>query len=259
MLAAAVEGIDFAYHKGEQESTGGEASDESAAAFFDEWRAANDPLSAWIEGIIQANLSLQTLAASLGGFFGALTSVNLILNFVQTILGSMYDVLGPLIDTILAPIVGILRILGTTLGQILAPILSWFGPILSTLAMGFAWFYNSVILPIGNSLISVGNLIYNGIVTAINAMLGWIGVHFDTVHLTSGHLEKIDLATLSAAGMTSGAVSTAGGRSAQYSGGTINNIDVVVNTAALVGTDGVSEFAIMIGREIQSSGVLGRE
>jgi hypothetical protein len=32
---------------------------------------------------------------------------------------------------------------------------------------------------------------------------------------------------------------------------------VTVNTDALVGSDGISEFALIIGRELKSAGVLG--
>lgn len=199
-----------------------------------------------------------SVVGSLGSFIVSLSSVNAILNPLQTVFGAMFDVLAPLINTILAPIVGILRVIGTTLGQVLAPVFSAFGPIITTLAMGFAWLYNNVILPFGNSIIFVGNAIYNGIVTAINAMLGWIGVHFDTIAMTAGMLKEINLADITTAGATSGSVSTAGGKAAQYSGGTINYVTVTVNTSALVGTDGVDEFSIMIGNRLRAAGVLGR-
>jgi hypothetical protein len=188
----------------------------------------------------------------------SLESVQAILNPVTTIFQAMMDVLGPLINTILAPIVGILRIIGTFLGTVLSPILTLFSPIITALATGFVWFYNNVMLPVGNAIIMVGNWMYNTVAKTVNTLLGWLGVHLATVSLSSGTLSELSLADLTSAGATSySGTSGTSGSTASYTKQRDIYVYVTLNTAALVGSDGITEFALMIGRELKASGVLG--
>jgi hypothetical protein len=205
--------------------------------------------------------SLTSIVGSvIGSFLGViarLESVQAILNPVTTIFTAVIDVLGPLINTILAPLVGILRTIGTYLGTILSPLISALSPIIVALATAFVWFYNSVMLPVGNAIIQVGNWMYNAVAKTVNTLLGWLGVHLDTIALDSGTLSKIDISELSSTGATSYAGSSTSGATASYTKPRDINVYVTLNTAALVGSDGISEFALILGRELKSAGVLG--
>jgi hypothetical protein len=208
----------------------------------------------------------ETIASTIRGMIGpiinvitSLESVEAILNPVTTIFQSMMDVLGPLVNTILAPFVGILRTIGTFLGTILAPILNVLSPVVTALATAFVWFYNNVMLPVGNAIIMVGNWMYNAVAKVVNTLLGWLGVHLNTVEITSGTLSKISLSDLSSAGSTSyyGNSNGTSGSTASYTKQRDINVYVTLNTDALVGDDGIREFALIIGRELKSAGVLG--
>jgi phage-related protein len=210
-----------------------------------------DDLS-WLTQLMEA---VKPIVDQFTALISPLSSIKEILNPLQTIFSAMMDVLGPLINTILAPIVGILRIVGTTLGAMIAPILSALGPIIKIIGDAFVWLYNNVIRPFANAIIWVGNAIYNGIAKAINFLLGWLGVHMEEKSMTAGQLAEItqtDLVTASAAGAggTTGA-------SARYEKPRDITVNVTVETSALVGTDGISEFALIIGRELKAAGVLG--
>lgn len=187
-----------------------------------------------------------------------LDSIKAILDPLNTIFASMMEVLGPLINTILAPIVGALRTIGVFLGTILAPIFSAFSPIITALAAGFVWFYNNVMLPVGNAIITVGNWMYNAVANTVNTLLGWLGFHLNTIALSSGTLSEISLSELSNTGVTpyTGAGGTSGS-TANYTKQRDINVYVTLNTAALVGNDGIDEFALIIGRSLKSAGVLG--
>lgn len=133
----------------------------------------------------------KTLNGGLMGFIGSLIaafvslvseieSVQKILNFTHTILGKMFELIGPVINDILEPIVEILETLGTELGNIIIPflaliqiltIVSGVIPVLKILTgllqlVGGAleWLYNSVIVPFGNKVIDL----INGVIDAIN-------------------------------------------------------------------------------------------
>lgn len=190
------------------------------------------------------------------GLINPLASVQEILNPLQTIFSAMMEVLGPLINTVLQPIVGILRVVGTALGQILVPVISALGPIISLVADAFIWLYNNAIRPVANAFIWVGNAIYNAIVWAINKIKSiWGGEQIAYRSLDSGYLTEIDSSALTAAGSTSYGGTT--GASASYQRQRDITVNVAVQTSALVGDDGISQFALIIGRELKAAGVLG--
>ncbi len=111
----------------------------------------------------------------------ALSSVQEILNPIQTIIGSMMDVLGPVINDTLEPLVGILRLVGETIGQILTPAIQLLTPVITFISDLFVKLYNGLVVPIGNAIIKAFGWIYNAIVgvmnwiiKGINAALGWL-------------------------------------------------------------------------------------
>ena len=210
------------------------------------------------EGPIEAFLTnaIMPLVDGFMGLINPLASIQEILNPLQTIFSAMMEVLGPLINTVLQPIVGILRVVGTALGQILAPVISALGPIISLVADAFIWLYNNAIRPVANAFIWVGNAIYNAIVWAINKIKSiWGGEQIAYRSLDSGYLTEIDSSALTAAGSTSYGGTT--GASASYQKPRDITVNVAVQTSALVGDDGISQFALIIGRELKAAGVLG--
>jgi hypothetical protein len=224
-----------------------------AAAFAYNGNGAVEQVApTWLEKL---GAALSPIIDQLGGMFTSLSSVQAILSPLQTIFAAMMDVLGPLINTVLAPIVGILRVVGTTLGQMLAPIISTLGPIINALALGFVWLYNNAIVPFANAVITAGNWLYNGIVQVVNFLLGWLGVHMDTVALNNGALSTIDLASLSATGGTSYSGTT--GSSATYEKQRDITNNFYLNVGQMVGDGGFHDFVMMITREQKAAGVLG--
>ena len=208
---------------------------------------------------------LGPLIDSFGSMFGSMSMLQSLLDPISTILSGVMDILGPLIETLLTPLVGIFRILGQTLGRIIAPLFEALGPIIKGIAEAFVWLYNKVLRPIGNGIITLFNVvanmvlgIWNGIVAAINAALGWAGVNLSYASyraLDQGHLSEISVGDLSAAGSASSTSTT--GANASYTQARDITVNVSVTTSALVGDDGIREFSLMIWREIKSAGVLG--
>lgn len=190
------------------------------------------------------------------GLVTPLASVQSLLDPLGTILAGTMDILGPLIDTILAPLVGGLRILGQTVGLMLAPLFSALGPVVRYVAEIFVWLYNKVLRPFGNGIITIFNLIHNAVVAVVNFFAWLLGMQKQSYRsLDEGHLEEISLDTLSQTG--SAVVGGTTGASASYTTPRDIVVNVDVTTAALVGEDGIRQFALIIGRELKSAGVLG--
>ena len=74
----------------------------------------------------------------------------------------MMQVLSPLIDRILSPLIGILTIIGRTIGFILAPVFELLAVVTGYVGDAFVWLYNTVLRPVGNGFITIFNLLYNG-------------------------------------------------------------------------------------------------
>ncbi len=154
-----------------------------------------------------------TISSFIGGLGGAITSlgsIQAILNPLSTIFAGMMEVLGPVIDSVLSPLVGILKLLGRAIGQMLTPVIEWLSPIIGLLGEVFIWLYNKILIPIGNGLITVFNAIgiglasiVNGVISAINWSLGWAGVNLSKVavpNLDDGYLTAISTGDLTSAG-----------------------------------------------------------
>jgi hypothetical protein len=109
----------------------------------------------------------------------------------------------------------------------------------------------------------VFNLIYNGFAAFVNGIL-WLIDQIPFVNvgrvayrdLDAGHLDEITLEDVSKAGQTSAGTGTSGS-SASYAVARDITVNVSITTSALVGGDGIQQFALIIGRELRSAGVLG--
>lgn len=135
-----------------------------------------DPLVLFMNKLIQAVASLD--------------SVQAILNLFTTIIQEAFETIGPMIDGIFKPFAGILRDMGNILAGLLAPIMNLIHlaliplvmilkvlvmPVLQALGNAFAWFNDNIIVPVGNAFIDV----MNAIITGINDIFGWAGVHLE--------------------------------------------------------------------------------
>lgn len=198
----------------------------------------------------------------LAKFASQIAAVNLLLNPLETILTVTFRIITPLVNTILAPLVGFLAIMGNTIGRILIPIFQQLEPLLTLISMGLVFMYNYAILPLSNMIIAVLNILYdamayiwNAIAGAINAVLGWAGVHVNTMEIkavNAGFLTPITMGQMTAAGQAAEAGAGGTGAQAQYTGqqAIIVTIQNYFGTASVVGID---NFVAEIMRDIQAA------
>jgi hypothetical protein len=175
------------------------------------------PIIGALEPIIKV---VDSLFGTLGPMITSLSSVKAILDPIGTILGAMFEVLGPLINDALAPLVGILKLIGRGLGSILAPAVEFLGSVIETVVKGILW-------------------VWNGIVKAINWALGWTGVH----------LEKVTFEDTGDAGTT---MTGTTGSGASYSGSQAITFNFY-NQGNVVGSGGLQELAATIYALIQQN------
>lgn len=205
------------------------------------------------------------LAGGLGPLVSSLSSVMMIMDPIGTILQGVMDVLGPLIDSLLQPLIGILTIVGQTIGKILAPALELLKPIIDAVAKLFVFLYNYVVRPVYNTIMTVFNGIYNAFAAFVNGILALVdAIPFVNVGRVEyrdtdyGHLDKITLEGVNDAGesaVTSTETSSGGG--ANYTAGRTINQTVNIYTDVIAGEGGIRDLAIMIRDEIYSAEALG--
>jgi hypothetical protein len=198
--------------------------------------------------------------ASIASAVMSIKSIQMILNPLSTIFQAMMTVLQPLIDSILAPIVGILVIIGETLGKVLAPILQTIlVPVVTFLGKAFVWLYNEVILPLGNIIIGFANVIQN-IGIAIHNFIDWaLNGSKDQVSyrdLSTGALQRITLTDLSNAG-TNAINNSSSGSSASYSQQRPITNYFTINTDVMVGNGGFDDFVKLVSKRSNELGLTG--
>jgi hypothetical protein len=177
----------------------------------------------------------------------------------------MMKVLGPIIDNLLTPMVGILNILGQTLGAVLVPVLQMLMPVIKILGDVFVWFFNKVIRPFANAMITVGNIVSNIIAGVINFIAGivnaltWLtGVRMATVSyrdLSAGQIAEITPTDLTTAGAETTTSGGGGSTAAQYTEAPDIYITVNVNNGVGVMTDRtmtIEDLSILIADTTES-------
>jgi hypothetical protein len=221
------------------------------------------------EGTV-ANLFVQ-LAGSLGPIVTSFTSLNALLNPIQTILTAFVSTIGPTLNALLAPLVGILAIIGQTLGQLLIPVLNLLTPVIKVIADAFIWLYNYIIKPIGNSIYATfavvintlrnfGELVAN-IVNNIADPSKWKGGSWGTnwsdlyAHGPISDINTSSLVAASAAITGSGATP---GASANYAQVRPINVYVTVNTDVIADSGGGFDVLVqMISRRMNQLAAAG--
>ena len=135
-----------------------------------------------------------------GGLLEILKPVQQILNPIQTILTAMMEVLKPVVTSILKPLVQVLDTFGVIIADTLMPVFELLAPIISLIAQVLMWLADNVIMPIGNFIL----MIWNGIANTINAVLGWLGVHLNTVPLMTAEGVQVQVVGIEGGGQSSG-------------------------------------------------------
>lgn len=116
--------------------------------------AIEDALGSVFEGLIP-------MVASLG-------SVQKLMNPIQTILETIIQILGPLIDNALKPFISIFEAIGRVLSALMLPVLQMIQPILMVIAQTLAWVYNTIIVPIARGIFIVFGLVREGFARLYN-------------------------------------------------------------------------------------------
>ena len=155
---------------------------------------------AWTGGIMDA---LGPLISGFASLAGSIASVKAIMDPLAVIFQSAMQVLAPVVDNLLKPLVGILVILGRTIGAVLTPVLQLLAPVIEFVGNAFVWLYNNVIRPFGNTIIAFANVIYNigvGIANFIDWLFNWSRNQIAYRSLDTGMLQAISMEDLNSAG-----------------------------------------------------------
>lgn len=214
-------------------------------------------------GLIDAFEHLGDFITQLGNAVKSFESVKAILDPVSVILQGAMDALQPLVDSILQPLLGGLRIIGGMLGSILAPVLEALIPIIQKVGELFVWLYNNILVPIGNALITVFNVLANAVTGVANLVIDIINLFggklskLEYRSLDQGYLGKIDYNALVAAGSsyTGGSSSSTGSSTSAQS----YNISIYQTVQGnVIGDGGMAELgkfcADAIGAYLGSGG-----
>lgn len=113
------------------------------------------------------------MAASFMAAAQSVDSLRMVMDPLGTIFQSMFQVLAPVLDEVLTPVVGALAILGQLLGMILVPVIKALTPIIELLGKIFVWLYNTILLPVGKALATIFVGVVNVITAVINAII-WV-------------------------------------------------------------------------------------
>lgn len=172
--------------------------------------------------------------------FQSMNSIKMILDPLQIVFQAIFDVLSPIIDSLLRPLIGIFRIIGETIGKVLAPILIQLSPVIELISKAFVFLYNYAIRPLANAIIWVVSTIYNMVANLVNAVLGAldripfvdISWRMSTMNYDDMKLDKIEESSLDSAGARAGTGYSSGGASASYTGPSniTNNFYIDVET-----------------------------
>ena len=189
---------------------------------------------------------------------------------LSIILDGVIAILAPVADSILSPLFGILRVLGKFLGTLLIPVLSMLEPIIRLVSKAFLFLYNNVVVPIGNGLMVVFNLLHNVIAGFING-LSWLVKkitfgrvdlgHTNYRSLDQGKLQKIQETGLAFEGrqaLKSGSASSSGnaaGGSASAVAAKPTVINIMFNHSFVNGD--AREIALVLRKEIREAEAMG--
>lgn len=206
----------------------------------------------------------------------SLKSVNAIINWSATIASAMLQVLGPLIDTALKPVVGLLVALAKIVAEALIPILTALTPIIEGLTNFIVWVWNNILRHVFNGLMLIFVTAFNVIMEVLDTITFWDDTFTSKDYAVYKEAGKIVMtkAEAGATGGTSvygsaddyyngveGGGSSGGGTSspAQYTEGRTINVTINYQDAVYVagGKQGLDELAELIKAKIIEVEALG--
>ncbi|UTC82637.1 hypothetical protein [Treponema denticola] len=194
----------------------------------------------------------------------------IVVELLKIVLEGLIEIIGPILNSILAPLFGILRVIGKFLGIVLTPLLRILEPILKPLIKAFLFLYNNVLVPIGNGLIFIFNLVHNAIAGFINGVSKLVRIiTFGAIDLgranyrslNEGSLEKItdtDLSTEGRAALKLGGASGSQNASAGASAAVAakpTEINIHFNHSFVNGD--AREIALKLREEIKEAEKMG--
>jgi len=182
---------------------------------------------------------------------------------VNRLFGGLLQIMEPVMNSILTPILGALSVLGTYIGKMLTPILMLLSPVIELVLNAFVFLYNYAIRPYANMMIflitTLNNVIawaVNGIITMLNKLGLGIKWRMAEMAFDAMKLDKIQTADLYSAGLTTSASSNSGsGGNATYTGKSDTYVNIYFNNSFVNGD--AREIAIALRNEINSAQALG--
>lgn len=194
-----------------------------------------------------------------------------VIEILNLVLGGIFVVLAPVVDSLLVPFFGMLRVLGKFIGLVLAPLLKALEPILRPLIKAFLFLYNNVLVPVGNGLIIMFNLIHNAIAGFINGVsslvrritFGAVDLgHSSYKSLTEGKLERISEQELNQEGRSALKMGGSGGATGNAAGGVgaamaAKPTEIHINFVHSFVNGDAREIALMLRKEIQEAEKMG--
>ena len=109
------------------------------------------------------------LVDSFLAMIGGIDSVIAVLDPLGTIFGGIKSVLEPVINTVLAPLIGAFKQVGVLIGSLIVPILKALEPVLTFVVELFVGFYN-LMVPVFNVLITIFNVLGAVVAHVVNAL-----------------------------------------------------------------------------------------
>lgn len=207
-----------------------------------------------------------SVTTALGSFGGGiidsvmkLGTVVQLMDPVAVIIGGLLDVLGPFYESVLTPIINILKILGQTLGQILLPYLQMFLiPAVQAIAEIFIWLHNHVIAPLGNFIIGIIVSINNFIASAVNGIISLLNsIPFVDINF---NMPTMDAATMQINQITQdnlggGETENSYGSAASYTGAKDIYVNIYFDRSVVTGD--AREIALFLRDEIREAEAMG--
>jgi phage-related protein len=127
-------------------------------------------------GAAFGNLTSATglLTAIFGSASQHISSFARLVNIVDDVMGVMFEILEPAINDILNPLLDVLRIVFYVIGQFLLPAYQVLAPVIKAVADGLVWFYNTIIVPVGNMILNCIWLVVDFISWIVKTVESWL-------------------------------------------------------------------------------------
>lgn len=197
----------------------------------------------------------------------SMSTVNQIMNPLTVIFQGIMDVLGPVIDSLLTPLIGILRVFGQLIGTFIVPVLNMLLPVIMFITKAFVWLYNNALVPFQNGFIdileNISNFfisIMNGVIDALNHIpfvdIGKVSrANFDNQKAKKISLDDVVNGGTPGAAASSGGTSGGGSGGATYTGVKDVTINIYYDHSYINGD--AREIAINLRQEIKLAEAMG--